>query len=216
MTSIFIADDHPIIRKGIKAVFEGNPGYTIAGEAEDGVRTLAGVAKLKPDLVIMDITMPGPDGIEATKLILRNNPDVKVIMLSMHHNRHYVIESLKAGAMGYVLKGSEADELMSAAEKVLSGRRYISPEIADDLVSNMLLENAEADTIEVLSDREREILKLIAEGASNKEIADRLFISISTIKKHRYNIMGKLKVNNTAGLIKIAIKNGLLPNFVQS
>lgn len=208
---ILIADDHPLLRKGIKSALEENPAFKVVGEAVDGNGAIAMTELLRPDIVIMDITMPGGvDGIEAARR-LRRYEALKIIMLSMHQNRHFAIEALRAGANGYVLKGSDAEELMVAIEKVMSGKSYISPIIAEELLNNYVFsQNETVDPFETLSDREKEIFKLIAEGAGSKEISEKLAISNATLKKHKYNLMRKLNVNDTAGLIKAAIQRGIL------
>lgn len=208
---IIIADDHPLLRKGIRSALEDSPGLEVVAEAADGASALELADKLKPDIVILDITMPGGvDGIEAARR-LRKSTGVRIVILSMHQSRHYAVEALRAGANGYVLKGSDAEELITAIDKIMSGKSYISPIIAEELLNNYVFNPSDAgDPLDMLSDREREIFKLIAEGAANREISEKLVISNATLKKHKYNLMKKLNVNDTAGLIKAAIQRGLL------
>ncbi len=210
---ILIADDHPVLREGIKSLFANHSKYVVVGETEDGFKTIEKVSHIRPDIVIMDITMPNLDGLLATSRIIEDFPEVKVIVLSMHHEHHYVTEAFRAGAMGYVLKGSDPQEILIAVEKVASGRRYVSQPIADEMLSeyvDVIKRERCTEPFDLLSHREREILRLIADGATSKEIAQKLFISVSTVKSHRINIMRKLKVSDTASLIKVAIKKGMV------
>ncbi|MBI1910561.1 MAG: response regulator transcription factor [Deltaproteobacteria bacterium] len=212
-TTIFIADDHPVLRNGIKAILAGSPDYEVIGEADDGLQALSGIASLKPDIVMMDITMPGLNGIMATKRALEDFPDLKVIILSMHGDVVHAIDAFRAGALGYVLKESATQELIQAVEKVKAGTKYASPAVAEELLNDIvdvIKKEQSHDPFDLLSHREKEILKFIADGSTSREIADKLFISISTVKSHRNNIMKKLKVNDMANLIKIAIRKGIV------
>lgn len=210
---VFIADDHPVLRNGIKSIFSGKPDFLIIGEAENGAEALKGISMLKPDLVIMDITMPDLNGITATKRITEEFPDIKVIILSMHSDIYHAIDAFRAGAMAYVLKDSGPEELLHAAERVSQGSKYASPAVAEELLNDfvdVIKKEQSQDPFDSLSQREREILKLIADGSTSKEIAGKLFISISTVKSHRNHIMKKLKVNDMAALIKVAIRKGII------
>ncbi len=209
---IYIADDHPVLRSGIKAFLSGSPGYQVVGEADNGLAALREVAAMKPDVVIMDITMPGLDGITATKRIADEFPDIRVIILSMHTDVYSAIDSFRAGAAGYVLKDAPTSELIEAIEREMSGRKYASSVVTDGLLNDFVdtIKKDSADPVDTLSSREREVLRLIADGDTSKEIAEKLFISVSTVKSHRNNLMQKLKVNDMAGLIKLAIKKGLV------
>lgn len=208
---ILIADGHPILRKGIKAVFDDQPGYAIVGIAEDGIKAVEEAGRTKPDVVIMDITMPKLDGIEATRRIIEENPEIKVIILSMHYNNQFAVEALRAGARAYVLKGSEADEVIKAAKNVMAGKRYVSPEVFEEILSGYYSrEKKEPDPFDTLTDKEKEVLRLIAEGATSMEIGEILSKSVSSIKKYRTAIMKKLSVSDMAGMIRIAVSKGLI------
>ena len=210
---LFIADDHSIVRRGIKSLFQSNPDYTVVGESEDGLGLLEIITDANPDVIIMDITMPHIDGLMATKRITEDLPEVKVIILSMHRDRNFVIDAFRAGAMAYVVKGSDTNNIMTAVERVLIGKKFVSPCLSDDLFEDfvhMIRSNKSLDPINYLSKREREVLKHIASGHRNKEISEKLFISIPTVKTHRSNIMKKLKVKDLAGLIKVAMRQGFV------
>lgn len=212
-TRIFIADDHPVLRNGIKALLSGCPDYEIVGEAENGAAALKGISALKPDLVIMDITMPDMNGITVTRRIADELPDTKVIILSMHSDLSHPIDAFRAGALGYVLKDSEPNDILRAVERVRNGGKYASPAITEDLLNDfvdVIKKDHEKDPFDTLSQREKEILKHIADGSTSREIAGKLFISLATVKSHRNNIMKKLKVNDMASLIKTAIKKGIV------
>ena len=212
-TSIFIADDHPVLRDGIKTVLNSVPEYVVVGEGATGMDALSGVLELKPDIVLMDITMPELDGITVTKRLLEKLPDTRVIILSMHSDLFHAIDAFRAGALAYVLKDSAPAELLHAVSKVSAGFKYASPSIAEELLGDfvdVIKRDHSTDPFDALSQRERDVLRLIADGASGREIAERLFISVSTVKSHRTNIMKKLKVGETAGLVKVAIKKGLV------
>lgn len=210
--SIYIADDHPVLRGGIKSFLSDNPGYQVVGEADNGNAALRDIAAMKPDVVIMDITMPGLDGITATKRLSDEFPDIHVIILSMHADVYSAIDSFRAGAAGYVLKDAPTSELLLAIDRVMSGKKYASNAVTDGLLNDFVdtIKKDAADPADTLSSREREVLRLIADGDTSKQIAEKLFISVSTVKSHRNNLMQKLKVNDMAGLIKLAIKKGLV------
>lgn len=210
---IFIADDHPLMREGIKNILIKNPAYAVIGEAEDGEEALNGIMKLRPDIIFMDIGMPKMDGLETARRITKELPETKVIILSMHSEQHHVIDALKAGAAGYVLKGSNSSEVLESVEKILDNKRYVSPAIEDKLF-NYLVDLTQKERItepfDTLTIREKEILKLLALGAKNEDVAEELFISTHTVKSHRTNIMKKLDVHDMGGLIRIAINKGLI------
>lgn len=212
-TRIFIADDHPVLRNGIKAILSSHPDYAVVGEADGGVDALKAISTLKPDVVIMDITMPDLNGITATKRITEELPEAKVIILSMHADIFHAIDAFRAGALAYVLKDSPPGELLNAVEKVVSGAKYASPSVSEGLLNDfvdVIKKDHGQDTLDSLSQREREVLKLIAEGNTSKEVAGKLFISVSTVKTHRINIMKKLNVSDMASLIKTAIRKGIV------
>lgn len=210
---IFIADDHSIVRDGVKAMLSQENKYVVVGEAEDGLQTLQGVAAQRPDIVMMDISMPELDGILVTERIMNELPDTKVIMLSMYKDRQYVINAFQAGVKGYILKGRDSNEILLAVEQVLSGRVYVSPSLAGEIMSdfmNIVKGEQAPDPLGALSLREKEVIKLVVDGCSSRQIAEKLYLAESTIKTYRSNIMKKLKVRDAAGLIKFAMQKGLV------
>jgi len=214
-TTVFIADDHPVLRSGIKAVFPADE-YDVVGEADNGMAALKGIAALRPDIAILDITMPDLDGIAVTRRVADEFPETRVIILSMHADLSRPIEAFRAGALGYVLKDSEPGELLRAAEKVRSGSKYASPAVTEEILNDfvdVIKKEQSHDPFDTLSDREKEVLRHIADGSTSKEIAEKLFISLATVKSHRNNIMKKLKVSDMASLIKIAIKKGMVQTY---
>ena len=209
---IFIADDHPVFRNGIKSVLSGSD-YEVVGEADTGNTALKAIAVMKPDIAILDITMPDLDGIAVTRRVVAEVPGTRVIILSMHADLNHPIDAFRAGALGYVLKDSDPGELLKAVEKVSSGGKYASPAVTEELLNDfvdVIKKEQSNDPFDTLSAREKEILKHIADGSTSREIAEKLFISLATVKSHRNNIMKKLKVNDMASLIKTAIKKGIV------
>ncbi|MBE9528359.1 MAG: response regulator transcription factor [Proteobacteria bacterium] len=210
--SIFIADDHQVVREGIRSILTQKRRFVVIGEAENGEEALSGVLELKPDLVVLDISMPKINGITVTKRVLEALPDTKVLILSMHAEVQSAIEAFRAGALGYVLKDSAHGELIDAVLRVVDGRKYASPSIADGLLDGFVeaIKREDGDDpCDRLSARELEVFKMIADGDTSKEVAEKLFVSVSTVKTHRIHIMKKLGVSDMAGLIKIAIRKGL-------
>ena len=212
--SIVLADDHVLVRQGLKRILEGMADLEVVGEANDGLDLLNLLKHLAPDLVILDIFMPNLRGIEAIHEIKKIRPEAKVLILTMHKDREYLYLALSAGAKGYLLKEDADKELFSAIEKVRHGRTYISPHFSDG-VADDLVQIGKGDTkaildIDPLTPREREVLKLIAEGKSSKEIAQLLFISVPTVNNHRANIMEKLNLNKATDLVKYAIRKGYI------
>lgn len=208
---VLLVEDHVIVRQGIKALFSDEPDLEIVGEADDGRAALQSVSELEPDVVLMDISMPGLNGIEATRQIRQNHPEVKVVVLSMHSNEEYVFQVLRAGASGYVLKQSDSSEVLTAIRAALAGGSFLSPPISRTVIDDYI-RRAEArggdDDLELLTSREREVLQLLAEGLSNREIAEQLNISIKTVETHRSNMMGKLGVSSKTELVKYALRKG--------
>lgn len=210
-TRIILADDHGIMREGLRALLEKQPGIEVIAEAENGRTTVELSRELKPDVVIIDISMPDLNGIEATRQIIAESPGVKVIALSMHSDRKFVREMLSAGASGYMLKDSAFEELDKAISTVNDNQTYLSPGVADTVVKDYLgkivTDNSAASI--ALTNREREVLQLFAEGKTTKQIASLLCVSIKTIETHRKQIMDKLGLNSIAELTKYAIREGL-------
>jgi DNA-binding NarL/FixJ family response regulator len=212
-TKVLLVDDHAIIRQGLSSLLEKQPDIEVVGGVEDGRQAIDSVRRLAPDLVIMDISMPNLNGIDATRKIVEETSSVKIIALSIHSSRRFVAEMLKAGASGYILKDCLFDELMEAIKTVLNGGIYLSPKITgvviDDYVQRLSKQSQTSGP--VLSDREREVLQLLSEGKSTKEIALFLHVSAKTIESNRRNIMDKLKINSVAELTKYAIREGITP-----
>ncbi len=210
-TKIILADDHKIVREGLKNILNSEWGIDVIAEAENGRKAMQLVEEKKPDIIIMDIGMPELNGIEATKKIRENSPETKVIALSMHSDKQFVTGMLRAGASGYLLKDCAVDELVDAINTVMDKKIYLSSDISGILVNelmNKLPINEDLKSSE-LSDREKEVLQLIAEGISTREIAKTLFISIKTVESHRKNIMTKLDLHTVPELTKYAIRTGL-------
>lgn len=210
---IVIAEDHTILREGLRALLTSNTDFEIVGEAEDGREAVRCVEKLKPNLILTDLSMPRMTGMDAIREIKRRSPETKILVLTVHRTEEYILATLKAGADGYLLKESTQAELLMAVKHVLSGKHYISPGISDKVLEGYL-DGRKAlktrTTWETLTQREREILKLIAEGYKNKQIADDLCISVKTVEKHRANIMEKLNLHNVQALTTYAIEKGLV------
>ncbi len=209
-TTVLLVDDHKIFRDGLRTLIE-KEGMEVVGEAENGRKTLKLVEKLLPNVIIMDVSMPDMNGIEATRKIISSFPEIKVIALSMHSDRRFVLGMLEAGAAGYLLKDCAFGELASAIKQVLTGNKYLSPKIADVVVKGYLNKSNESFVSggSILTSREREVLQLIAEGLTAKEIADHVFLSVKTVETHRRNIMQKLNMRSTVDLTKYAIREGL-------
>ena len=209
---ILLVDDHGILRSGVELIVNQIEDMEIVGQGCDGHEGIELARKLKPDVVLMDISMPGLNGIDASKEILRENPDIKILALSAHCNRRFVSQVLKAGVSGYALKDGMADELIEAIKMVYAGKRYLSEKVAKLVVddySQGLSSESDEKPIDKLTTRERELLQLIAENKTTKETAMLLHISVKTVEARRLNIMKKLNVSGIAELTKIAIREGL-------
>ncbi len=206
---ILVVDDHAIMRDGIRALLGLHDDIEIVGEASEGKEAIEKTQELAPDVIIMDIAMPGMEGMEATRRIIKKHPKVKVLVLTQHDNREYIISTIKAGAAGYVPKRALGSDLVSAIRSVYRGGSFLYPSAATALIQDYL-HKVEDDPYDRLTAREREILKLIAEGSTSREIADMLFISLKTVLGHRTKIMKKLDLHNRAELFKYAVRKGLV------
>lgn len=210
---VLISDDHAILRSGLKMLLNAEPDIAVIGEATTGEEAIRLAGELQPDLVLMDISMPGIGGLEATAEIKKQHPHIKVLILTMHESEAYLFRTIKAGGSGYVFKKSADTELINAIRQVMQGESFLKPSVTKALAQDYL-ERAEAgevdDTYATLTDREREILKLIAEGNTNPEIAKILVISVRTVETHRAHIMDKLGLHHRSELVKYALRKGLL------
>lgn len=206
---ILIVDDHPVVRRGLQTCLSRQDRLKIVGEASDGDEAIRMTKDLSPDIVMMDISMPGKSGLAVTELLRKEAPRVKVLVLSMHNNREYVFRIIQAGAHGYVSKGASPDELVRAIEAVYDGQPFFSPEIARAALSQ-LVGGGSKEPLARLTEREQEVLAMIADGKSNKEIASKLGIGVRTIETHRERIMRKLGIHSIAGLTRFAIMSGVI------
>lgn len=209
--AVLIADDHTIVRSGVRMLLEAEPDIKVVGEALNGLEAIELAESLRPDVVLMDITMPVMDGLEATSQIKTRFPQINVLVLTMHRSDDYFFEMLKAGASGYILKGAKTSELINAVRIVQGGEVFLYPSMTQKLVQGYLqLADWDNEGEPSLSPREKEIFRLLAEGYSNKEIAEKLVISPSTVHSHRGNLMDKLGLGNRRELIQYARKRGLI------
>ncbi len=210
-TRIILADDHSIMRAGLAKILKDEEDIEVIAQTEDGQETVEKVRELLPDIVIMDIRMPNLNGIEATRQIVKDHPKVKIIALSMHSGKKFVVEMLKAGACGYLLKDCAADELTTAIRSVIENNNYLSPAITDVVIDDYVKGDSRPgeSAFSVLTQREREVLQLLSEGNTTKQIALQLYISPKTVEAHRLRIMKKLDIDNIAKLTKYAIQEGL-------
>lgn len=208
---VLLADDHAILRSGVRLLLEAEPNIEVVGEALDGNQALALVEQLNPDVVLMDIAMPGMDGLEATRRIKAQWPEVAVLVLTMHRSEEYFFEMLKLGASGYLLKGAQPEELINAVQTVARGEIFLYPSMAGKLVRDYVSRAGGDSTLDpALSPRENEILRLLVDGFDTKEIAEKLVVSISTVHTHRNNLMRKLGLNSRRELIQYARQKGLI------
>jgi len=210
MTTIVLADDHHIVRKGMRALLEAEPDFCLIGEASDGLETVQLVERLRPDVLVLDLMMPGLNGLEVTRQVCKRSPQTHVVILSMHAGDDYVLEALRNGATGYVLKDASVTELVQAVRDVAAGRRYLSPLLAERAIDAYVRQTKESalDRYETLTDREREVLHLAAEGLTNAGVATRLSISPRTAETHRANIMRKLGLRTQTDLVRYALRRG--------
>lgn len=208
---VLIADDHAILREGIIALLNRYDDIEVVGEAEDGKQAIERARDLEPDIILMDIAMPGLGGLEATLELRKSSPRTKILVLTQYDNKEYVFRFLKAGASGYVLKKAVGTELVAAIRAVHSGGSFLYPSVAATVVEDYVHgANKAQDPYDSLTDREKQVLKLVAEGFSNKEIADLLCISVKTVMAHRANLMEKLAIHSRTDLIKYALRKGLI------
>lgn len=212
-TRIIIVEDHTILREGLRALLALNPDFEVCGEAQDGSEAMRLAEVLKPDLMLVDLSMPRVNGIDAIREVKRAHPEVKILALTVHKTEEYVLAAFDAGAEGYILKDATHTELLAAIGSILKGNRYVSPAISESVIRGYL-EGKKARTPaslwETISSRERQILKLIAEGYKNKEIADILCISVKTAEKYRANLMKKLDLHSVSALTAYALEKGLV------
>ncbi|MCG8427487.1 MAG: response regulator transcription factor [Chromatiales bacterium] len=211
---VFIAEDHTILREGLKSLLQTDSDIEIVGEAVNGHEAIQSIIKLCPDLVLMDLSMPHINGTEVINSVKRREPDIKIIALTVHKSEEYVRATLNAKADGYVLKEDTHQELLTAIKSVMNGKIFLSPGICGKVLTGFLDKNNSSQIAEtswdLLTERERQVIKLIAEGSKNAEIADRLSLSIKTVEKHRSNLMRKLDLHNASAITSYAIENGLI------
>ena len=207
---VLVADDHPVVRKGLQICLAKQGNMRIVGEAADGDEALRKARELSPHVVLMDISMPGMNGLAVTEVLRKELPQIKVLILSVHNNKEYIFRVIQAGAHGYVSKEAPPEEVLRAIESVYEGEPFFSEDIARAALSEFVTSGGKMEPFAQLTSREREVLVQIAEGKSNKEIADRLGIGVRTIETHRERIMRRLNIHSVAGLTKYAIANGLI------
>lgn len=212
-TRIVVADDHPIVRQGLKTLLEAEPDFRVVDEAADGRQVVDLTERLKPDLLILDLKMFGFDGLETTRQVRQRSPRTRILILSMYANEAYVTEALRNGAAGYVLKHTDINNLIQAVRDVLAGQRYLSPPISDLVIEAYLQKSKDGslDLYETLTARERQILQLTAEGYTNAKIAARLSISPRTVETHRTHLMRKLGLKSHTDLLRYCLRRGILP-----
>jgi len=211
MNTVVIADDHEVVRKGVRSVLEQEKLFTVLAEVADGLAAVAAVEKHRPSLLFLDLSLPRLSGLEVLRQVRVASPATRVVILSMHNDEPYVIEALRGGAMAYLLKGSDTAEILHAAKEVLANRRFLSAPLSDWAISALVAKPADAsDPLATLSPREREVLQYAAEGLSNAEIAEKLFLSPRTTETHRTNLMRKLNLQTQTDLVRFAIRKGLI------
>jgi two-component system response regulator NreC len=211
--SIILADDHPVVQRGMQAILEREPDFSILGVASNGLETVRLAERLKPDVLILDLMMPGLSGLEALRILRERSPRTRIVILSMHSSSAFIAQALKNGAIGYVLKGSPEEDLVRAVREAATGRRYLSPPVTE-IAINFYIEQSKTGPFnphETLTPRQREVLQLAAEGKTNAEIALRLNISQRTVENHRAALMQRLNLQNQTDLILHAIRHGLIP-----
>lgn len=211
--TILLVDDHQLLRQGLRALLEVEPDIQVVGEAGDGLQGIQLVERLRPNVLVLDLMMPGVNGLEVTRQVSRRFPETRIIVLSMHANEAYVLEALRNGAVGYILKETGINDLVHAVREAIAGRRYLSPPLSARAIDSYVqkTEAAALDPYETLTTREREVLQLAAQGMTNAEIAGHLSISPRTAETHRANVMRKMGLNTQIDLIRFALKRGILP-----
>jgi two-component system, NarL family, response regulator NreC len=211
-TSIVLADDHRIVLEGMHALLDAEPDFDVIGESVDGLKTLELVNRLKPDVLVLDLMMPGINGLEVARQLGKQTPNTKIIILSMYDDEGFVLEALSNGVAGYVLKDEGSSDLIQAIREVNLGHRYLSPTLADRAIDvyEQMTKAGTTDKYETLTTREREVFHLTAEGLTNNEIAERLGISVRTAETHRSHLMQKLDIHNQADLTRFAIRRGII------
>jgi two-component system response regulator NreC len=213
MTTIVLADDHHLVRQGLRSLLEAEPDFRIVGEAGDGLEVVQLVERLQPEVLVLDLMMPGLNGLEVTRQVGQRSPQTRVIILSMHSSEGYVLEALRHGAAGYVLKASSAADLIKAVHEVVAGHHYLSPPLSEHAIEAYVqkAKDTRLDKYETLTTREREVLHLAAEGYNNPEVAERLTISPYTAMTHRANLMRKLGLHSQTDLVRYALQRGIIP-----
>lgn len=213
MTKIILAEDHHIVRQGLRALLEAEPGFFVIGEAADGLEALRLAEAEEPDVLVVDVMMPGLSGLEVARQVKERVSQTYVVVLSMYDNEAYVLEALRAGAEAYVLKDATSTELVDAIHDVLSGRRYLSPPLSERAIDTYLqkAEETPLEPYETLTSREREVLHLVAEGYTSAEVAEQLHISPRTVETHRANMMRKLDLDSQTDVIRYALRRGIIP-----
>ena len=212
MLRILIADDHAVVRRGVRAILESQPGWEVCGEVANGREAVEEVKRLKPDVVVLDVTMPELNGLEATRQILKDAPHTEVLILTMHSSEAVAGEALRAGARGVVLKSDADHELVLAVEALRAHKPYLTPQVAEFVLDRYVGQTPEANRVpaNALTSREREVIQLVSEGKSNKEVASALGVSVKTVEAHRASVMHKLKLHSASELVRYAIRNKIV------
>ena len=212
MLRILIADDHAVVRRGVRAILESQPGWEVCGEVANGREAVEEVKRLKPDVVVLDVTMPELNGLEATRQILKDAPHTEVLILTMHSSEAVAGEALRAGARGVVLKSDADHELVLAVEALRAHKPYLTPQVAEFVLDRYVGQTQEANRVSAnaLTSREREVIQLVSEGKSNKEVASALGVSVKTVEAHRASVMHKLKLHSASELVRYAIRNKIV------